>query len=333
MRQTIHRASLVLLIAVLIVASGAGIWHWYYLRWHNPLASQRPKHAILDVGVPQKPFTLLFVGNDISYIRQGKQPVPDGRPFNGRSDALMLLRIDPLSRKVTALQIPRDTLTEIPGYGVQKINAANALGGPQLSKETTSLLTGADIDHYLVLNLNGLVNMVNELGGITLQVPKRMSYMDWTGKLKIDLQPGLHTLTGNQAMGFVRFRHDALGDIGRIERQQIFMRAFTDKMTRPESWAHLPRLLAILHKDVATDLSDLEAVQTLNLIRGLPRENVQISMLPGHFGSSGSWVVDKDALPPLVVNLLNLPADALSPAEPMTELSSPEATDGNFSKN
>jgi polyisoprenyl-teichoic acid--peptidoglycan teichoic acid transferase len=308
MRPTMHRLSLVIVTTVVLVVFASSFWHWYYQQWQPserrlPASITAPE-AKTDSVILRRPYTLLFVGNDITYTRSGKRQIPDAGSFKGRCDSLMLLRIDPVAKTISGLQIPRDTMAEIPGYGVNKINAANVLGGPQLSKETASRLTGADIDHYLVLNINGLVNVVNELGGITLNVPKRMSYMDWTGKLKIDLQPGMHTLTGNQAMGFVRFRHDALGDIGRLKRQEIFLHAFADKLIDPKSWPHLPQLMAILHHDVSTDLSDLEAMQTFNLLRCLPRKNIHIVMLPGHFGPSGSWVVDKDAVLPLVMELM-----------------------------
>ncbi|MGC5204346.1 LCP family protein, partial [Klebsiella pneumoniae] len=78
----------------------------------------------------------------------------------------------------------------------QKINSANAIGGPLYAKQTVSDLLDLPIDHYVVLNVHGLVELVNELGGVTVDVPKKMQYMDWTAKLKIDLEPGYHTLTG-----------------------------------------------------------------------------------------------------------------------------------------
>src|SRR4029077_19223529 len=133
-----------------------------------------------------------------------------------------------------------------------KINAANALGGPLLAKEVVGKFLDLPIDHYVVLNVQGLVQLVNALGGITVEIPKRMKYMDWTAKLKIDLEPGFHTLTGNQAMGFVRFRHDALGDIGRVQRQQLFIHAVLEKAMQPESWTHLPKLIQIGEQYVQT---------------------------------------------------------------------------------
>jgi hypothetical protein len=139
------------------------------------------------------------------------------------------------------------------------------------------------------------VDLVNELGGVTVEIPKRMKYMDWTAKLKIDLEPGYHTLTGNQAMGFVRFRHDALGDIGRVQRQEIFLRAVLDKALQPASWTHLPELIKIGQQYVSTDLTESQILSTLAFVRAVPKRNQQLVMLPGKFSSdgSGNWAVDQ----------------------------------------
>jgi len=150
------------------------------------------------------------------------------------------------------------------------------------------------VQHYLVLNLAGFVEMVNELGGITVEVQKKMSYMDWTAKLKIDLEPGVHTLTGNQAMGFVRFRHDALGDIGRVQRQQIFMQAVARKMADPRSWVHVPALLQIAQNNIETDMNQMDLIAVINYVHSLPKENIKFVMLPGQFSPNGDWIATSD---------------------------------------
>ena len=137
-----------------------------------------------------------------------------------------------------------------------------------------------------MLNVHGLVDLVNELGGITVDVPKKMKYMDWTAKLKIDLEPGPHTLTGNQAMGFVRFRHDALGDIGRVQRQQIFIRAVLAKALNPESWSHLPKLMEIAQQYISTDLSPGGMMEMATFARAVPKKNQTMVMLPGTFSGT-----------------------------------------------
>ena len=217
------------------------------------------------------------------FIRNGRIKQADKDAFNGRSDTIMLARLDPYRNSLDVLSIPRDTQVNIPGYGVQKINAANAYGGPQLAERTISSMLELPIDHYVILNVHGLVELINEFGGITVEIPKSMHYMDWTAKLLIDLTPGFHTLTGNQAMGFVRYRHDELGDIGRVQRQEIFVRALLDRAMRPDAWLHIPRLIAIAQKYIDTDMSVSHLVAVANFIRAVPKNNQYMVMMPGHF--------------------------------------------------
>jgi polyisoprenyl-teichoic acid--peptidoglycan teichoic acid transferase len=111
--------------------------------------------------------------------------------------------------------------------------------------------------------------------------------MNWTAKLKIDLEPRPHTLTGNQAMGFVRFRHDALGDIGRVQRQQIFIRAVLAKAIQPESWSHLPKLMEIASQYMSTDMTSGEMISMATFARAVPKKNQQMMLLPGDFAGNG----------------------------------------------
>lgn len=245
--------------------------------------------APLRLGSLSQPTTVLLLGTDVVYTEQGahQNKKIDQAAFTGRSDTIMVCRLDPVRNAMAILSIPRDTEAQIPGNGKQKINAANALGGPTLAAQTVSNFLGIPVDHYVVLNVHGLVDLVNELGGITVDVPQKMKYMDWTAKLKIDLEPGPHTLTGNQAMGFVRFRHDALGDIGRVQRQQLFIRAVMAKALEPQSWSHLPRLMEIASQYVSTDMSVSQMMSMATFARAVPKKNQMMMMLPGNFSGNG----------------------------------------------
>ncbi len=256
------------------------------------------------IGCLRQPTTVLFLGVDVVYTQQGRSKKGDKSAFNGRSDTIMVARLDPYRNTLSVISIPRDTQVSIPGFGTQKINAANAVGGSYLASLAVSNLLQIPIDHYVILNVHGLVSLVDELGGITVEIPKKMRYMDWTAKLKIDLDPGFHTLTGNQSMGFVRFRHDALGDIGRVERQQIFVRAVLDKAMKPESWAHIPKLLAIAQDFLSSDMNAGEFMQIATFIRAVPKSNQFLSMLPGRFSGTGDWLVDQDDVRRIVARMM-----------------------------
>lgn len=249
---------------------------------------------LLRLGGLIEPKTILFLGTDVVYNEQNGRKKAEKSAFNGRTDTIMLTRLNPYSNTLEVLSIPRDTQANIPGYGTQKINAANVLGGPDLTMRTVSSLLELPVDHYLILNLHGLVEMINELGGITVEIPKPMHYMDWTAKLRIDLSPGFHTLTGNQAMGFVRFRHDALGDIGRVQRQEIFIRALLERMAQPDAWLHTPKLVSIAQTYIDTDMDLGSIISIANFMRGVPKKNRHLVMLPGHFSGTGDWVSEPD---------------------------------------
>jgi polyisoprenyl-teichoic acid--peptidoglycan teichoic acid transferase len=258
---------------------------------------QMPKIEMpgISVATLTQPETVLFMGTDVVYDGAGKHLHADKVALNGRSDTMMLVFFNPPNNKVSVLHIPRDTEAMIGKYGVQKINSANAIGGPEYAKTAVTQLLGVNIDHYVVMNIQALTHLVNELGGVTVEVPKKMAYMDWTAKLKIDLEPGVHTLTGNQAMGFVRFRHDELGDIGRVQRQQLFLHAVSRKMLDPRSWVHVPALIGIAQKNIDTDMSQMQLIEALNFAHGVPKENIRFVMLPGEFSPNGDWVTGFEA--------------------------------------
>jgi polyisoprenyl-teichoic acid--peptidoglycan teichoic acid transferase len=259
----------------------------------------------LRIGSLREPTTILLLGVDVEYKDLGnRKKLIDQDAFSGRSDTIMVARFDPYRNAFGAVSIPRDTEVNITGYrGRQKINSANAIGGAPLAQQTVSEFLQLPIDHYVVLNVHGLVELVNELGGITVDIPKKMQYMDWTAKLKIDLEPGVHTLTGNQAMGFVRYRHDALGDIGRVQRQQIFLHAVLDKAKQPASWAHLPQLMEIAQKYISTDMSVPDMMAVASFARVVPKQNQFLALMPGTFGDSGDWIVSRSDIRKMVARL------------------------------
>jgi polyisoprenyl-teichoic acid--peptidoglycan teichoic acid transferase len=156
-----------------------------------------------------RPVNILVMGID-----QGLDTEPEKGSSKGpsdmlrsRSDTMLLVRLDPDAHKAKALTIPRDTQVTIPGMGVEKINAANWKGGPELASEVVSqTLNGVSVDRYIRVSTLAFIDLVDVMGGVEVFVPQRMKYDDFTQKLHIDLQPGLQTLNGQQAQGFVRFR-------------------------------------------------------------------------------------------------------------------------------
>ena len=176
------------------------------------------------------------------------------------------------------MQVPRDTFIESEKFGVVKANSLYVAGGIDTAKREIGQLLQAPVDRYLSLNLQAVRQMADALGGVEVDVPKRMYYVDNAQGLYIDLYPGPQLLKGESLEGFLRFRHDELGDIGRLERQKLVMRQVFAKLAQPSSLAQLPALLKIAGNDVKTDLSPLEMGQLLTAMAGTRLHTAQ---LPG----------------------------------------------------
>jgi LCP family protein required for cell wall assembly len=234
-----------------------------------------------------RPVNILLMGVDLSADdKQNKRNI-----FDGNSDTMLLLRVDPVADTVSLLSIPRDTQVELSGEGTRKINAANAEGGAALAAQTVSAtLNGVQIDRYVRVSTEAFRELVDLLGGVEVYVPKRMQYEDKTQKLKIDLSPGLQTLSGAQAEQFARFRHDDLGDIGRVQRQQALLKALRKKLTSPTVIPRIPILLQTMQKYIDTNLSMEEMLALVSAGRKLADGGVKMVMLPGRFSGPDEYV-------------------------------------------
>jgi polyisoprenyl-teichoic acid--peptidoglycan teichoic acid transferase len=219
--------------------------------------------------------------------------VPESSPdvFSGRSDTMLLINIDPDTKGVSLLSIPRDTQVEIPTVGTTKINDANATGGPALAARVVSrTLNDVPIDRYVRVSTNAFRELVDLLGGIDVYVPQPMQYTDVTQKLKIDLPQGWQTLNGDQAEQFARFRHDAYGDIGRVQRQQSLLKALRDRLTNPTVITRVPQIIRVMQKYVDTNLSPEEFLALANFALKLDQQQLKMVMLPGRFSTPDEYV-------------------------------------------
>lgn len=203
--------------------------------------------------------------------------------FDGLSDSMLLLRFNPQTEQLVVLSLPRDTRTYVNGR-LTKLNEANRDGGPALAAESVSdLLGGVAIDRYIRINVQGVEKLIDALGGVTVNVPQDMKYQDDSQHLYINLKAGEQKLDGNKALQFLRFRYDAQGDIGRIQRQQTFMRALAEQTLNPATIARLPKILSVIQTNVDTNLSVEELLALTGYGAQINRSNVQMLMLPGTF--------------------------------------------------
>jgi LCP family protein required for cell wall assembly len=172
----------------------------------------------------------LIVGSD---SREGlsaeqRRRLGTGQAAGRRADTMMLLHI-PRSGPPTLVSLPRDSYVPIPGRGRNKLNAAYAFGGPRLLAQTVEQVTGIRIDHYMEIGFDGFASVVDAVGGVRICVREPIN--DPNAALK--LKAGCQELNSKQALGYVRTRASARGDLDRVERQREFLGALIDKATSP----------------------------------------------------------------------------------------------------
>jgi polyisoprenyl-teichoic acid--peptidoglycan teichoic acid transferase len=219
-----------------------------------------------DRSLLSEPTTILVMGTD-----GGRAP---GRGDARRSDSLLLLHLDPGTHRVSYLSIPRDLRVEIPGYGTSKINAASQVGGPALTLATVKKLTGLPIDHVVVVNFDGFKDLIDAVGGIEVNVPKRIL----SNKFDCPYKParcarwegwrfekGKQHMDGRRALVYSRIRENQLDpsdtDISRGSRQQAVADALGQRLASFGTFLRLPFMGEKVAAPLATDLSAWELVQ------------------------------------------------------------------------
>ncbi|MDE5072953.1 MAG: LCP family protein [Trichodesmium sp. St16_bin4-tuft] len=219
--------------------------------------------------------------------------------FEGRSDTLLLVRANPRKKTVSLLSVPRDTKVQIPGIGLAKINEANLYGGPKLAKNILkNTLNNVEVDRYVRVSKKGFRELVEQLGGVEVFISQPMFYIDNTQQLKIDLQPGWQTLNGEQAQQFARFRDEVYGDIGRVQRQQVLLKALRSRITNVTVLPRLPQIIRVMQKYVDTNLSFPEMLALISFSLDLERDDLKMVMLPGRPSSRNEyfasyWIIDQ----------------------------------------
>lgn len=177
---------------------------------------------------------VLMIGSD---SRAGLTPeqqnaLTTGSVEGNRTDTIMLLHI-PTFGAPTLVSIPRDSWVPIPGYGNDKINAAYAIGGPQLLITTVEQATGLEIDDFVEIGLAGIANTTGALGGVRL-CPTQAYNDELSG---LNVQAGCQLMDGPTSLAYVRMRYaDPRGDLGRVERQQEYISATVKRALNPMTW-------------------------------------------------------------------------------------------------
>lgn len=271
----LNKAIVIILICLLSLLSGVAFRFYRTLNTNSERIYVSIKNNI-DINNPsysklknQGQFNILIIGED---------NVEGSR----RSDTILVASIDINEKNIKILSMPRDTRVNIPGHGFQKLNHAFAYGGEDLLKATVEKYLSQPILYYVIVDYDSFPAVVDSFGGVKINVDKRMHYVDHAGKLNIDIKPGIQRMNGEEALHYVRFRKDALGDIGRVQRQQKFLRALLQKAYSPSTVIKIPEITSSIMNLIKTDISPSLAVQLAGFFRNeLNQNNIYFSTLKG----------------------------------------------------
>jgi LCP family protein required for cell wall assembly len=277
--------TIIMLIVVFSIFTYGGyrFAEWWLNKSYASGGEKLPSEEILP---DDKRLNVLLLGVD----QRGNEPA--------RSDTIIVAFLDLKKPDVKLLSIPRDTRVDIPGRGKQKLNHSHAFGGPELTAEVVSDLLGVEIDKYVEVNFENFEKIIDTLGGIEMNVEKRMLYK----AEGIDLQPGLQRLNGHDALGYVRYRSDG-DDTTRIKRQQKFLKELAEETIKLSTVWKLPKLVSEVNESVKTNLSTKEMLALANVMRKTDTSAIEGTMLPGtpeYIGGISYWLADEEEVKKLV---------------------------------
>jgi len=210
-------------LVVLIVVAGV-------VEYFNVSSKLTKTDVLVPTSLTSAGTNWLITGSDsrAGLNRQEENQLALGHDIAGsRSDTIMLLHLPANGTRPTLVSLPRDSYVPIPGYGYNKLNAAYDFGGPKLLVKTVQNVTGLPINHYMGIGFGGLVTVVNDVGGVQMCLKEPMK----DPKAGLNLKAGCQTLSGDQALGFVRTRAFSEGDLQREQDQRVLLKGILSKMT------------------------------------------------------------------------------------------------------
>ncbi len=247
-------------VALLIVGVGGGLAVASIQLLDNTLTEASPNtpdvlqaEKAVDAQLPGAPINILLLGSDKRAGQRGS-----GDP--GRADSIILIRMDNDQGFISMLSFPRDLYVNIPGYGMNKINASFAFGGPAKAIETVKALTGQPINYFVNIDFNGFVKLVDQVGGVYLDVDRKYFNKNTPGAAgsysEIDLKPGYQRMNGKDALSYVRYRHTD-SDFARIARQQAFLSELKRQTNRFGNLPEIPSYAGIFARNITTNIKSV----------------------------------------------------------------------------
>ena len=297
-----------ILLALLATLAGAAAYA-FVSKIQTPVSNELPVPQIAPIDNVDAPapkvnqrINILLIGLDDGDAATDSSP--------RRSDTMMVASIDSDNKTVNLLSIPRDSRVIIPGRtGYDKIAHAYAYGGPKLAVRTVTDFLHIPINYYIAIEWQSFIKIVDILGGVDLTVEHAMNYDDPYDNLSIHLSKGNQHLDGKKAGQYVRYRHDELGDIGRVQRQQHFLQALNNQMLQSGTILKLPALMTTISNYVHTDMNMYDLVKVANVLRDMKTNALHAEMMPGDFATIDDisyWSPDREKTQTLVNTLFGI---------------------------
>lgn len=227
-----------------------------------------------------------FASNVLNILLIGS----DARPglTGTRTDAIMILTLNPNAGTATLFSIPRDLFVYIPGWHMDRINAAFSRGGISLLSTTIRYNFGIATDRYVMVNFNGFQAVINHMGGIDVHVGRALN--DRCGSQSYSYSPGTYHMDGHTALCYARMRYST-SDIDRMRRQQEIMLAFFNKVISLDGLAKLPELYNTLNSYVQTNVGLADLVAHLPLAATIAADTSRIRRIAVDFGKYTNWTI------------------------------------------
>jgi LCP family protein required for cell wall assembly len=282
---------LTVFLTILTAIGAAGTVFWYVNKQIEAEGGnyEATSQFLLDpqkyVFGQQKKLNILCLGVDYNHTSQGIQ-----HSKGARSDTIIILSLDAKTHKIKVLSIPRDLrvmLSDLDGEG--KINSAFTFGGAKQSRAVVSKLLGVPIHYCVAVRVEAAKEIVDAMGGLTVNVEKDMDYDDKWGNLHIHLKKGKQKLNGMQVVGYCRFRHDEESDFGRMRRQQQVIRIVTSQLGKKTSLETVDRLAKIFRKNVTSDLAYSKMFTLGRIFRTADKSNIKTQSFAVQDDPSGGF--------------------------------------------
>ncbi len=244
--------------------------------------------------------------NEIIFLMMGVDAQDVNKSKGTRTDTMMLTRVNFDTGEISLLSIPRDTRLSVNGK-LDKVNSAHAIGGPELSVETISDFLAIDLEYFVKVDYQIVQDVVNAIGGVTVDVPLNMKYYDPTAKppLNINIKKGIQTLDGKNSHDFLRWRHNNSytvgypdGDVGRIKTQQYFVKEMIKQTLQAKNIVKIPALIKTFYENIETNIPLGLMLKGATSASKIDVENMKTATVPGageYIGQISYYIYEREA--------------------------------------